>query len=125
VLASVLNNACKFTQHGTVTLSATVETEDERRKTKDIGIADSSFVLRPSSFVRLEVTDTGIGMTPEQLARIFEPFTQVDDSATRRYGGAGLGLAISRQFCTLLGGSISATSAVGEGSTFTIRLPAG
>jgi PAS domain S-box-containing protein len=124
VLSNVLNNACKFTQQGTITLSAMIETEDGRRKTKDIGIADSSFVLRPSSFVRLEVSDTGIGMTPEQLAKIFEPFTQVDDSATRRYGGAGLGLAISRQFCTLLGGTISATSAVGEGSTFTIRLPA-
>jgi signal transduction histidine kinase len=69
------------------------------------------------------VSDTGIGMTPDQMEHIFQPFTQADASTTRRYGGTGLGLAISRRFCQLLGGDITVESDPGRGSTFTIWLP--
>jgi signal transduction histidine kinase len=70
------------------------------------------------------VTDTGIGMTEEQLARLFEAFSQAEASTRSRYGGTGLGLAISRHFCRLMGGDLTVTSVYGEGSTFTVRLPA-
>jgi signal transduction histidine kinase len=70
------------------------------------------------------VTDTGIGMTDEQLGRLFEAFSQAEASTRSRYGGTGLGLAISRHFCRLMGGDLTVTSVYGEGSTFTVRLPA-
>ena len=70
------------------------------------------------------VSDTGIGMTPEQLARLFEAFTQADASTTRRYGGTGLGLAISRHLCQMMGGDVTAESEPGQGCTFTVQLPA-
>ena len=70
------------------------------------------------------VADTGIGMTPEQLGRLFEAFTQAEASTTRRFGGTGLGLALTRHFCRLLGGEVTVESEPGAGSTFTIRLPA-
>jgi CheY-like chemotaxis protein len=70
-----------------------------------------------------EVMDTGIGMSSEQMSRVFEPFSQADASTTREYGGTGLGLAISRQFCHLLGGDISVSSVVGKGTTFTVTIP--
>ena len=70
------------------------------------------------------MTDTGIGMTPEQLARLFQAFSQADAATTRRYGGTGLGLALSRRLCRMMGGDVTAASEAGRGSTFTIRLPA-
>jgi signal transduction histidine kinase len=70
------------------------------------------------------VSDTGIGMTPEQLARLFEVFTQADAATTRRFGGTGLGLALSRRLCRMMGGDVTVESESGRGSTFTIRLPA-
>jgi signal transduction histidine kinase len=70
------------------------------------------------------VTDTGIGMTEEQLDRLFEAFSQAEASTRSRYGGTGLGLAISRHFCRLMGGDLTVTSTYGEGSTFMVRLPA-
>jgi CheY-like chemotaxis protein len=70
------------------------------------------------------VSDTGIGMTPEQLAKLFEAFTQADAATTRRFGGTGLGLALSRRLCRMMGGDVTAESEAGRGSTFTIRLPA-
>ena len=104
-LLNILSNGSKFTQNGRLTLVA------ERFK------AD-----RP--MVRFAVSDTGIGMTEEQVGRLFQAFSQADASTTKKYGGTGLGLAISRRFCQLLGGDIAVTSRPGKGSTFTITLPA-
>lgn len=103
VLFNLLSNACKFTDHGQVSLEATV---DVSRTT-----------------CRFRVTDSGIGMTAEQIPKIFESFTQVDSSTTRKFGGTGLGLAISQRICDLMGGQISVTSEKGVGSTFTVDLP--
>ncbi len=102
VLLNLLSNASKFTEAGTITLR----------------------VRRVGASVEMAVADTGIGMTPEQLDRLFEAFTQAEASTTRRFGGTGLGLTISRRFCQMMGGDIAVTSAAGEGSTFTVRLPA-
>jgi signal transduction histidine kinase len=79
--------------------------------------------IRHSSFVIFQVTDTGIGMTPEQLAKLFQPFEQADSSTSKKYGGTGLGLAISRKFCQLMGGDITVTSEAGWGSVFIVTLP--
>jgi CheY-like chemotaxis protein len=100
-----LSNACKFTKDGTVRL-------------RIAGAEESG-----QHWVDFAVSDTGIGMTEEQLGRLFQEFTQADASTTRQFGGTGLGLAISRRLCRLMGGDITVTSAVGEGSTFTVRLP--
>jgi signal transduction histidine kinase len=105
-LYNLLSNACKFTERGVITLSATRE-----------GSSDGDAIV-------FAVTDTGIGMTPEQLGRLFEEFAQADASTTRRYGGTGLGLVLSRRLCRMMGGDITAASEPGRGSTFTIRLPA-
>jgi len=105
-LFNLLSNACKFTDRGTVTLAVSREAGD-----------------RPESVV-FRVSDTGIGMTPEQLARLFEAFSQADAATTRKYGGTGLGLALSRRLCRMMGGDVTAESLAGRGSTFTIRLPA-
>ena len=105
-LFNLLSNACKFTEHGTITLEVTCETVDG------------------GGWVTFRVRDTGIGMTPEQMEKLFQEFSQADASTTRKYGGTGLGLAISRKFCRLMGGDITVESARGQGSTFTITLPA-
>ncbi len=109
ILLNLLSNACKFTQQGRVILSA--------RRT----------AARPDEasgpWIEIQVCDTGIGISAEQLARIFEPFAQADATTTRQYGGTGLGLAISRQLCRMLGGDIEATSVLHQGSIFTVRLP--
>jgi signal transduction histidine kinase/ActR/RegA family two-component response regulator len=105
VLLNLLSNAAKFTENGTISLEAR----------REIGPAGNWVILR--------VRDTGIGMTAEHLARLFEPFTQADGSTQRKYGGTGLGLALSRKFCRMMGGDISVESAPGKGSTFTVRLP--
>ena len=107
-LFNLLSNASKFTERGVVTVAVTREPA-----TADGG--DS---------IVFEVRDTGIGMTPEQMARLFEEFGQADASTTRRYGGTGLGLALSRRLCRMMGGDITVASESGRGSTFTIRLPA-
>jgi signal transduction histidine kinase/CheY-like chemotaxis protein len=106
ILLNLLSNACKFTKGGTVRLH--------------VGPAEEAGQL----WVDFAVSDTGIGMSEEQLGRLFQEFTQADASTTRQFGGTGLGLAISRRLCRMMGGDITVTSAPGEGSTFTVRLPA-
>jgi PAS domain S-box-containing protein len=105
MLLNLLSNSCKFTEGGTVTLAV------ERLE-------------GPEAVVSFAVSDTGIGMTAEQLGRLFEAFSQAEASTTRRYGGTGLGLAITRSFSRLLGGDVTVESATGRGSKFTLRLPA-
>ncbi len=104
-LLNLLSNATKFTEEGTITLTV-----------RSVG-------LQEGEWLRLTVADTGIGMTPEQMGRLFESFSQADSSTTRKYGGTGLGLAISRRFCRLMGGDITVTSTPGVGSSFTMELP--
>ncbi len=101
MLLNLLSNAAKFTEKGTVSLE----------------------VERAGDEVLFRIRDTGIGITPEQMSRLFEAFAQADAGTTRRYGGTGLGLAITRRFCRLMGGDVTGESVVGSGSTFTIRLP--
>ena len=104
-LLNLASNANKFTEKGTVTIAAQpLHCDDE-------------------DTIRIDVTDTGIGMTQEQMGRLFQEFSQADTSTTRKYGGTGLGLAISRHFCRTMGGDITVESEPEEGSTFTIRLP--
>ena len=106
VLLNLLSNAAKFTEDGTITLGA-------------------SRVTRPDGgWLRFTVSDTGIGMAPEQLAKLFQRFTQADQSTTRKFGGTGLGLSITRAFADMLGGEVKVESIAGEGSTFTLTLPA-
>jgi signal transduction histidine kinase len=114
-LLNLLSNAAKFTSGGTITVDVAREpSHDHEGPGPD---PDSDWVL-------FHVSDSGIGMTPEQISRLFQPFTQADASTTRRYGGTGLGLTITRRFCRLLGGDVTVTSTIGRGSTFTLRLPA-
>ena len=104
-IINLLSNAAKFTKDGTVTLRLAHETRD--------GVP----------WIKFEVADSGIGMTDEQMGRLFQAFTQADSSTTRNFGGTGLGLTITRHFCAMLGGSIEVKSKPGQGSTFTILLP--
>ena len=104
-LLNLMSNANKFTDHGTITIDARQRQEGSR------------------DWVTISVADTGIGMTAEQMGKLFQEFSQADASTTRKYGGTGLGLAISRRFCQMMGGDITVESDPGRGSTFTIRLP--
>src|SRR5437763_16891568 len=104
-LFNLLSNACTFTENGTIRLEVAREEGEP-------------------SWITFRVSDTGIGMTPEHLGKLFKPFSQVDPSTTRRVGGTGLGLVITRHFCVAMGGDITVESTPGVGSTFTIRLPA-
>jgi GAF domain-containing protein/CheY-like chemotaxis protein/HAMP domain-containing protein len=106
-LLNLASNASKFTERGRIRIAVTRGPDDDDQ-----------------DWVSMVVSDTGIGMTTEQMAKLFEEFTQADASTTRRYGGTGLGLAISRRLCRMMGGDITVTSTPGQGSTFTIRLPA-
>ena len=104
-LLNLLSNANKFTERGTITINARQQNENGQ------------------SWITIAVTDSGIGMTAEQMGKLFQEFSQADSSMTRKYGGTGLGLAISRRFSQMMGGDISVESELGRGSTFTIRLP--
>jgi PAS domain S-box-containing protein len=108
-LLNLVENACKFTHRGEVLIEGRVEEHAPD------GV-DGSWYL-------LSVVDNGIGIAPEDIAKLFSDFTQVDGSRTRRYGGAGLGLAVSRRLCRLMGGDIAVDSTFGQGSTFTMRIP--
>ncbi|HET9220910.1 MAG TPA: ATP-binding protein, partial [Roseiflexaceae bacterium] len=89
----------------------------------DIPVVQSSVVGRQSSVVEFRVSDTGIGMTDEQMRGLFADFMQADASTTRKYGGTGLGLALSARFCRMMGGELTVESQLGKGSVFTVRLP--
>jgi hypothetical protein len=115
VLFNLLSNACKFTEKGTITLRV------ERASGGDAGSSGRDARAPQLTF---HVSDTGIGMTAEQISRLFEAFAQADASTTRKYGGTGLGLAISRRFCRLMGGDLAVNSISGHGSTFAVTLPA-
>jgi signal transduction histidine kinase len=104
-LLNLMSNANKFTDRGTITVDARLPQEDGH------------------DWITVAVTDTGIGMTAEQMGKLFQEFSQADASTTRKYGGTGLGLAISKRFCQMMGGDITVESAPRRGSTFTIRLP--
>ena len=105
-LFNLLSNATKFTHEGTITLEAGRERMDG------------------SEWIVFRIIDTGIGLSPEKLLRLFQDFTQADASTTRKFGGTGLGLALTRRFCQMMGGDVTVRSVPGEGSTFTIKLPA-
>jgi signal transduction histidine kinase/DNA-binding response OmpR family regulator len=105
-LFNLLSNAAKFTHEGTITLNA------EREK------------MDGADWIVFRIVDTGIGLSADKLLRLFQDFTQADASTTRKFGGTGLGLALTRRFCQMMGGDVTVHSVPGEGSTFTIKLPA-
>jgi GAF domain-containing protein/CheY-like chemotaxis protein len=105
-LFNLLSNACKFTDRGTIAVAVAREARGGQ------------------DWMVFNVSDTGIGMTPEQVTRLFEAFSQADAATARKYGGTGLGLALSRRLCRMMGGDVTVASESGRGSTFTIRLPA-
>jgi adenylate cyclase len=106
ILLNLLSNACKFTKEGEVALRV--------RK-----------VAEGRDWVELAVADSGIGLIPEQQAKLFQDFTQADSLTARRYGGTGLGLALSRKLARMMGGDVTVASEPGKGSVFTVRLPVG
>jgi adenylate cyclase len=106
ILLNLLSNACKFTKQGEVKLRA-------RR------------VRNGRDWIELAVADSGIGMTPEQQAKLFEEFSQADKTTAQRFGGTGLGLAITRKLARMMGGDVTVASELGKGSVFTVRLPEG
>jgi signal transduction histidine kinase len=122
VLWNLLTNAAKFTTNGKIVLE--VAKEDRQPQVND-GMPGSAVGGQTRPTVVFRISDTGIGINPEQMQNLFKEFTQVDASPTRRYGGTGLGLAISRHFCRMLGGDIQVESQVDVGSTFTVNLPVG
>jgi Histidine kinase-, DNA gyrase B-, and HSP90-like ATPase len=104
-LLNLMSNANKFTERGTISIDARQGQENGR------------------DWIALAVADTGIGMTPEQMGKLFQEFSQASSSTASKYGGTGLGLAISQRFCQMMGNDITVESEPGRGSTFTIRLP--
>jgi signal transduction histidine kinase len=108
ILFNLLSNATKFTEQGTIRLEVT------HQQARAAG---------PPEQVVFRVSDTGIGIAPDQIPHLFQAFSQADASTTRRYGGTGLGLAISQRFCQMMGGNIRVQSVVGQGTTFTVGLP--
>lgn len=105
ILMNLIGNANKFTQSGTIEIAANIESTEDTK------------------WISLDVRDTGIGISDEQIQKLFEPFAQAEASTTRKYGGTGLGLAISSRFAQMMGGTLQAKSGLGEGSTFTFRFP--
>jgi CheY-like chemotaxis protein len=106
ILLNLLSNASKFTEAGKVTMKGTRASVDGE------------------DWIQIDISDTGIGMTAEQMGRLFQAFTQADPSTSSKYGGTGLGLAICRQFARIMGGEVTVSSVHGQGSTFTFRMPA-
>ncbi|MEG4942223.1 ATP-binding protein [Microcoleus sp. F4-D5] len=124
ILLNLLSNAAKFTEKGVITIGVErikIEKSRPMKPNKNNDFQSSSNYT--SQVLMFRVSDTGIGMTDEQLEQIFKPFTQADASTTRKYGGTGLGLTISQRLCQILGGEISVESEDGKGSTFIVSLP--
>ncbi|MGB3508803.1 MAG: ATP-binding protein [Microcoleaceae cyanobacterium] len=117
VILNLLSNAAKFTENGTISLKVKIVQNDDYFMGNNSGINSSNNILI------LSVADTGIGISEEQMENLFQPFTQADNSTTRKYGGTGLGLAISRHFCKMMGGDIGVASQVNQGSIFTVKVP--
>ncbi len=107
MMLNLLSNACKFTSGGVIRIGVRPE------------------IVEARAWVIFQVADSGIGMEQDRVSKVFEAFTQADTSTTRKYGGTGLGLTITRKFCEMMGGDIAVESTIGVGTTFTIRLPAG
>jgi signal transduction histidine kinase len=104
ILLNLLSNSAKFTKDGTITISVISSKVKEHA-------------------VDFNISDTGIGMTPDQVDKVFKPFTQADEKTTRKFGGTGLGLTITKMFAEMMGGDINLISEVGEGTTFTVTMP--
>jgi signal transduction histidine kinase len=111
-LSNLLSNAIKFTKNGQIHLAVSKELEVSADDQHDVNV-----------IICFQIKDTGIGIKPEQLTKLFQPFSQADGSTTRKYGGTGLGLAITREFATMMGGTVTVESEYGQGTTFTLRLP--
>jgi PAS domain S-box-containing protein len=143
ILFNLLSNAAKFTERGLITLEvarlepttdhrpSTAESEPDKEIRIQGELPDANLLVSPSpglpvshsSVVEFRVSDTGIGMTDEQMHGLFTDFMQADASTTRKYGGTGLGLALSARFCRMMGGELTVESQSGKGSVFTVRLP--
>ncbi|MEB3341034.1 ATP-binding protein [Okeania sp.] len=117
VVLNLLSNAAKFTENGKIVLQVKVVNNDEGF------ISQNGNCNSTNKLLVLSVTDTGIGISKDKIDSLFQPFTQADNSTTRKYGGTGLGLAISQHFCKMMGGDITVVSEVNQGSTFTVRFP--
>jgi signal transduction histidine kinase len=105
MLFNLLSNSCKFSERGTVSLFVTREIKDS------------------THWLSIRVSDTGVGMTEQQIGKLFQPFSQAETDTTRKYGGTGLGLVVTKQFCEMMGGDIRVESSYGKGTTFKVRLP--
>ena len=126
-LFNLLSNASKFSERGVIKLEVgkvISRSVNSNQSAAQNALALNTDSLITDSLITFRVSDTGIGMTPEQLAKLFQAFEQADSSTSKKYGGTGLGLAISRKFCQLMGGDITVTSEAGQGSAFTVTLPA-
>lgn len=115
ILINLLSNAAKFTEQGKILLTVNRQVFNETPQPS---------INSPSTWLVFSVIDTGIGMTQEQISKIFQPFVQADSSTTKKYGGTGLGLSICQRFCEMMGGYITVESQVNVGSAFTVGLPA-
>jgi signal transduction histidine kinase len=147
VLFNVLSNACKFTERGRIGLSVERVERDQGKAERgpeaacvapgqpeqlpNSPAAESPKLTQPlsqsalpRSTLRFTITDSGIGMTPEQLGKLFQAFSQAEAATSKKYGGTGLGLALSRKFCEMMGGDLTVQSTFGKGSIFTLTLPA-
>ncbi|MEG5139752.1 MULTISPECIES: PAS domain-containing protein [unclassified Microcoleus] len=122
VMLNLLSNAAKFSTNGAIVLTVERITSEELKNKYQPRVVQ--MLILDSEYLIFRVTDTGIGMTKEQQERLFQPFTQADNSTTRKYGGTGLGLTISQRFCQMMGGDIEVSSELDCGSTFTAFLPA-
>ena len=118
ILYNLLSNASKFTEKGVIRLGV-----NRNSDASTLERFNAPTIQRFNTF-HFRITDSGIGMTPAQLAKLFQPFTQAEASTARKYGGTGLGLTITKRFCEMMGGSIQVESELGKGSTFTMELPA-